>query len=128
MPCVDPVYGGSPIVSRDRRQEIVNPVTLIVDSMSWLLRHLSPFAVCKCLQQLKKGQAVRTVHQRGVVRSVEHLGAAVITLTPGLRGHEATAKTTRRLKSGKVMQHEDLFTIKDDLTVTVRVGYRRRYF
>ena len=30
------------------------PVTLVIDSFSFILRHLSPSAVCKTLQQLKK--------------------------------------------------------------------------
>ena len=31
-------------------------VTLVIDSFSFILRHLSPSAVCKTLQQLKKGK------------------------------------------------------------------------
>lgn len=44
------------------------------------------------------------MHQRGMVGSVCHLATSVVTVTPGLRGDEAVAKTTRRSKSGKVMQ------------------------
>lgn len=31
------------------------PATLVVDSLSWILRHHKPPAVCKTLQQLRKG-------------------------------------------------------------------------
>lgn len=31
------------------------PATLVVDSLSWILRHHKPSAVCKTLQQLRKG-------------------------------------------------------------------------
>uniref|UniRef100_UPI003AADBAED elongator complex protein 5 n=1 Tax=Centroberyx gerrardi TaxID=166262 RepID=UPI003AADBAED len=104
------------------------PVTLVIDSLSWILRHLSPPAICQSLQQLKKGGAVRTIigllhsdmHQRGTVGSVCHLATSVVTVMPGLRGDEAVAKTTRRSKSGKVMQDEEIFSIKEDLTVTVQ--------
>ncbi|KAM4611531.1 elongator complex protein 5 isoform 1-T2 [Polymixia lowei] len=104
------------------------PAILVIDSLSWILRHLSAPAICKTLQQLKKGGAVRTIigllhsdmHQRGMVGSVCHLATSVITVTPGVRGNEAVAKTTRRSKSGKIMQDEEIFSIKEDLAVTIQ--------
>lgn len=104
------------------------PATLVIDSLSWILRHVSSPAVCESLQQLKKGGAVRTIigllhsdmHQRGTVGSVCHLATSVITVRPGLRGDGAVAKTTKRSKSGKVTQDEEIFSIKEDLTVTVQ--------
>lgn len=103
------------------------PATLVIDSLSWILRHLSPPAVCKTLQQLRKGGAVRAIigllhvdmHQRGTVGSVCHLATSVINLAPGMKVDEAVAKITKRSKSGKVMQDEEVFSIKDDLTVMV---------
>ncbi|KAG7243400.1 hypothetical protein INR49_011857 [Caranx melampygus] len=74
------------------------PATLIIDSLSWILRHVSPSAVCKTLQQLKK----------------------VITVAPGFKGDEAVAKITKRSKSGKVTQDEEIFNIKEDFTVIVQ--------
>lgn len=104
------------------------PATLVIDSLSWILRHLSPAAVCKTLQQLRKGGAVRAIigllhadmHQRGTVGSVCHLATSVITVAPGMKGEEAVAKITKRSKSGKVMQDEELFSFKEDLTVIVQ--------
>ncbi|XP_040887202.1 elongator complex protein 5 [Toxotes jaculatrix] len=104
------------------------PATLVIDSLSWILRHVSPSAVCKTLQQLKKGGAVRAIigllhadmHQRGTVGSVCHLATTVITVTPGTKGGEAVAKITKRSKSGKAMQDEEIFNIKEDLTVIVQ--------
>ncbi|KAM3590310.1 uncharacterized protein V6R79_007379 [Siganus canaliculatus] len=106
------------------------PAILVIDSLSWILRHLSPTDVCKTLQQLRKGGAVRAtigllhadMHQRGTVGSVCHLATSVITVAPGIKGDEAVAKTTRRSKSGKVMQDEEIFIIKPDLTVVVQTS------
>lgn len=58
------------------------------------------------------GGAVRAIigllhtdmHQRGTVGSVCHLASSVVTVAPGIKGDEAVAKTTKRSKSGKVMQ------------------------
>ncbi|KAM6909014.1 elongator complex protein 5 isoform 1-T2 [Xenentodon cancila] len=104
------------------------PVVLVIDSLSWILRHASPADVCKTLQRLKKGGAVRALigllhgdmHQRGTVGSVCHLATSVITVAPGIKGEEAVAKTTKRSKSGKVMQEEEIFSIKEDFTVTIQ--------
>ncbi|KAF7663849.1 hypothetical protein LDENG_00198670 [Lucifuga dentata] len=104
------------------------PAVLVIDSLSWILRHLSPPDICKTLQQLKKGGAVRTIigllhsdmHQWGTVRSVCHLATSVITVEPGVKGDEAAAKITRRLKSGKVTQDEGFFTITEDLSVIIQ--------
>ncbi|XP_075906726.1 elongator complex protein 5 isoform X3 [Nelusetta ayraudi] len=68
------------------------PATLVVDSLSWILRHHKPPAVCKTLQQLRKG----------------------------VRGDETVVKITKRSKSGKVAQDEEIFSIKEDLTVMVQ--------
>lgn len=104
------------------------PAVLVIDSLSWILRHANPPSVCKTLQQLKKGGAVRAIigllhadmHQKGTVGSVCHLATLVITVTPGMKGDEAVAKITKRSKSGKVMQDEEIFSISEDLTVTVQ--------
>ncbi|XP_041821388.1 elongator complex protein 5 [Chelmon rostratus] len=104
------------------------PATLVIDSLSWILRHISPPAVCQTLQQLRKGGAVKAIigllhtdmHQRGTVGSVCHLATSVITVAPGMKGDEAVAKITKRSKSGKVMQDEEIFSLKEDLTVVVQ--------
>ncbi|XP_028284987.1 elongator complex protein 5 [Parambassis ranga] len=104
------------------------PPTLVIDSLSWILRHVSPPAVCKTLLQLKKGGAVRGIigllhadmHQRGTVGSVCHLATSVISVASGMKGDEAVAKITKRSKSGKVMHDEEIFSIKEDLTVSVQ--------
>ncbi|XP_037333894.2 elongator complex protein 5 [Pungitius pungitius] len=104
------------------------PATLVIDSLSWILRHLSPPAVCATLHQLRKRGAVRAIiallhgdmHQRGTVGSVCHLASSVITVAPGMKGGDAVAKITKRSKSGKVVQDEDIFTINNDLTVVVQ--------
>ncbi|KAJ0006597.1 hypothetical protein NQD34_013870, partial [Periophthalmus magnuspinnatus] len=101
--------------------------TLVIDSLSWILRHVSTTNVCSTLHQLKKGAAVRTVlgllhadmHQRGTVGSVCHLTTSLITVAPGNAGDNCVAKITKRTKSGKVLQQEHSFRIDEDLTITV---------
>lgn len=44
------------------------------------------------------------MHQRGTVGSLCHLATSVTIVAPGMKGHEAVAKITKRSKSGKVMQ------------------------
>ncbi|XP_074479104.1 elongator complex protein 5 [Sebastes fasciatus] len=103
------------------------PATLVIDSLSWILRHVGAPAVCKTLQQLRKGGAVRAIigllhadmHQRGTVGSVCNLATSVVTVAPGMKGDEAVAKLIKRSKSGKVVQDEEIFSIRDDLTVIV---------
>uniref|UniRef100_A0A3Q3WGG4 Elongator complex protein 5 n=1 Tax=Mola mola TaxID=94237 RepID=A0A3Q3WGG4_MOLML len=104
------------------------PAMLVIDSLSWILRHQNPPAVCTTLQQLRKGGAVRAVigllhadmHQRGTVGSLCRLATSVITVEPGWKGDEALAKLTKRSKSGKVTQDEEIFSIQEDLSVIVK--------
>ncbi|XP_049617788.1 elongator complex protein 5 isoform X1 [Syngnathus scovelli] len=101
----------------------VKPAVLIIDSLSWILRHVSPSAVCRTLQQLNNGGPVGNIigllhsdmHPRGMVGSLCHLATSLINVVTGPRGDHA--KITKRLKSGKVLQDEEVFSIKDDLTV-----------
>ncbi|XP_012677535.1 elongator complex protein 5 [Clupea harengus] len=104
---------------------------LVIDSLSWLLRHLDPVVICKRLQEIKRGGAVKTIigllhsdmHQTSLVGSVCHLATTVISLGPRTQGQWALAKTTKRTKSGKVLQEEELFSIQEDLTVHSRVSH-----
>ncbi|XP_077356004.1 elongator complex protein 5 isoform X2 [Festucalex cinctus] len=101
----------------------VKSAILAIDSLSWILRHVSPTAVCRTLQQLKNGGSVGNVigllhsdmHPRGTVGSLCHLATSLITVAVGPSGEQA--KITKRLKSGKVLQGDEVFSIKDDLTV-----------
>ncbi|XP_077401105.1 elongator complex protein 5 [Vanacampus margaritifer] len=101
----------------------VKPAILAIDSLSWILRHVSPTSVCRTLQLLKNGGSVGNVigllhsdmHPRGSVGSLCHLATSLVTVAEGLRGEQA--KITKRLKSGKVLQDDEAFSIKDDLTV-----------
>ncbi|XP_030636582.1 elongator complex protein 5 [Chanos chanos] len=102
--------------------------TLVIDSLSWILRHHNPVTVCQRLHELKKGGSVKVIiallhsdlHQRGIVGSICHLATTVISVTPGKRERSAMAKTTRRSKSGKVMQDEEFFNVTKDYAVTVQ--------
>lgn len=100
---------------------------LVIDSLSWILRHVCTTTVCSTLQQLKKGGSLRAIigllhadlHQKGTVGSVCHLATSLIAITPGNIGDNCLAKITKRAKSGKVLQDEHTFSIRKDLTVTL---------
>lgn len=49
------------------------------------------------------------LHQSGVVASVCHLASTVISLTPRTNGQWVLARTTKRTKSGKVLQEVRIF-------------------
>lgn len=101
-----------------------NPV-VVIDSFSWILRHVCTTTLCSTLHQLKKGGSVRAIigllhgdmHPKGTVGSVCHLATSHITVTPGSTGDSCLAKITKRTKSGKVLQDEHTFSITEDLTV-----------
>ncbi|XP_061922169.1 elongator complex protein 5 isoform X1 [Entelurus aequoreus] len=111
------------VTCRVKQSSQLRPAILVIDSLSWILRHHSTPAVCQTLQQLKRGGALRNIvallhsdlHQLGTAASLCHLATSVITVAAGPNGNEA--KITKRLKSGKVLQDEEIFTIKEDLTV-----------
>lgn len=100
---------------------------LIIDSLSWVIRHHNPVAICQQLHELKKGGAIRTIccllhmdlHQQGIVGSICHLANTVITVTPVNNAPYSEAKTTHRKKSGKVMQEEEFFMVMENLTLSI---------
>ncbi|CAL9694744.1 unnamed protein product [Knipowitschia caucasica] len=102
-------------------------LTLVVDSLSWILRHICTTYVCTTLHQLNKGGTVKTImgllhvdmHQKGTVGSVCHLATSLISLAPGNRSDSCVAKITKRTKSGKVLQEEQPFCINEDLSIIV---------
>ncbi|KAJ8254813.1 hypothetical protein GJAV_G00197610 [Gymnothorax javanicus] len=102
-------------------------VMLVIDSLSWILRHHSTAVVCQRLQELRRGGALKSVlallhsdmHQQGIVGSLCYLATAVISVAPGTSGQNTVAKMTRRSKSGRVSREEEVFRISEDFTVTV---------
>lgn len=98
---------------------------VVIDSISWILRHICTATVCSTLHQLKKGGYVKAIigllhadmHQKGTVGSVCHLATSVIAVAPGNTGDNCLAKIMKRTKSGKVLQDEHIFSPREDLTV-----------
>ncbi|XP_006627641.2 elongator complex protein 5 [Lepisosteus oculatus] len=119
-------------ISQSRGPE---PVTLAVDSLSWVLRHNPTASVCQSLQELRRDGLLKRIlvllhsdlHQHGMVDSVCHLASTVVTVVPfsGLGGvvgeaaPQGIAMTTQHIKSGKVLQEEECFTVGQDLSVQV---------
>lgn len=101
---------------------------VVIDSLSWILRHVCTTTVCSTLHQLKKGDSARVIiglihadmHPKGTVGSVCHLATSHIAVTPGNTADHCMAKVTKRTKSGKVLQDEHTFSIRDDLTVMLQ--------
>lgn len=101
---------------------------LVVDSLSLVLRHHDPVIVCQSLQELRKGGVVKTIigllhsdlHLQGIVGIVCHLASTVISVAPTNNERHAVATTTRRTKSGKVMQEEEYFSVSEDATLSVQ--------
>ncbi|XP_050969876.1 elongator complex protein 5 [Labeo rohita] len=106
---------------------------LVVDSLSLVLRHHDPVVICQRLQELRKGGVIKTVigllhsdlHQQGVVGIVGHLASTVISVAPANNERHGVAKTTRRTKSGKVMQEEEYFSVSEDATLSVQAKLRQ---
>ncbi|XP_059360458.1 elongator complex protein 5 [Carassius carassius] len=101
---------------------------LVVDSLSMVLRHRDPVVFCQTLQELRKGGVIKTIigllhsdlHQQGIVGIVCHLASTVISVSPADNERHSVAKTTRRTKSGKVMQEEEYFSVSEDATLSVQ--------
>ncbi|XP_076829525.1 elongator complex protein 5 isoform X2 [Brachyhypopomus gauderio] len=101
---------------------------LVIDSLSWILRHHDPVVICQELQKLKRDGSIRMIfgllhkdlHQQGIVGSICHLASTVISVTPVDITDYAEAKTMHRKKSGKVKQEENLFRLTDDLTISIQ--------
>lgn len=101
---------------------------VVIDSLSWILRHVCATTVCSTLHQLKKGETVRAIiglvhadmHPKGTVGSLCHLATSHITVTAGNMGDNCLVKITKRAKSGKVLQDEHTISVGDDLTVMLQ--------
>ncbi|XP_017327847.1 elongator complex protein 5 isoform X2 [Ictalurus punctatus] len=104
-----------------------NDSVLVIDSLSWVVRHHDTVTVCQELQKLRKGGSVRMIfgllhmdlHQQGIVGTVSHVASTVISVTPMNNARYAMAKTSQRKKSGKVMQKEEFFSLPEDLTLSI---------
>ncbi|XP_073693601.1 elongator complex protein 5 [Garra rufa] len=106
---------------------------LVVDSLSLVLRHHDPVVICRTLQELRKGGVIKTIigllhsdlHQQGVLGTVCHLASTLISVAPTNIERHAMAKTTRRTKSGKVMQEEECFSVSEDAALSVQAKPRQ---
>uniref|UniRef100_A0A8C1F5J9 Elongator complex protein 5 n=1 Tax=Cyprinus carpio carpio TaxID=630221 RepID=A0A8C1F5J9_CYPCA len=106
---------------------------LVVDSLSMVLRHHDPVVFCQTLQELRNGGVIKTIigllhsdlHQQGIVGIVCHLAGTVISVAPADNERLSVAKTTRRTKSGKVMQEEEYFSVSEDAALSVQAKPRQ---
>uniref|UniRef100_H3AID2 Elongator complex protein 5 n=1 Tax=Latimeria chalumnae TaxID=7897 RepID=H3AID2_LATCH len=110
-------------------------VTLVLDSLSWVLLHNPVTLVCQTLQQLFSGLKVKRVvallhtdlHEQGVVGSVCHLAGTVVMVAPAPKRPSAEtdveplalATIVQRKESGKVIKKEEYFTVLEDFNLKV---------
>ncbi|XP_064409043.1 elongator complex protein 5 isoform X2 [Latimeria chalumnae] len=115
-------------------------VTLVLDSLSWVLLHNPVTLVCQTLQQLcgrptHTGLKVKRVvallhtdlHEQGVVGSVCHLAGTVVMVAPAPKRPSAEtdveplalATIVQRKESGKVIKKEEYFTVLEDFNLKV---------
>lgn len=113
--------------------QLAKASVLVVDSLSLVLRHHDPLVFCQTLQELRKGGVIKTIisllhsdlHQQGVVGIVCYLASTLISVAPANNERHSVAKTTRRTKSGKVMQEEEYFSVSEDATLSVQAKARQ---
>ncbi|XP_066537203.1 elongator complex protein 5 [Hoplias malabaricus] len=108
------------------RRQHAKASVLVIDSLTWVIRHHNPVAVCQQLQELKRGGSVRMIfcllhtdlHQQGVVGSICHLASTIITVTSVNNAHYAAAKMIHRKKSGKIVKEDEFFSVTEDFTLS----------
>lgn len=127
-------YSAQNMRNRISQSDDPKVVTLVIDSLSWLLLHTPPTAVCQSLQELSRGglKVKRVVallhsdlHEQGVVGSVCHMATAVVTVTPVSGSVSAEAepngivRTLLRRKTGRVSREEECYSVREDFSVQI---------
>ncbi|KAE8620811.1 hypothetical protein XENTR_v10010486 [Xenopus tropicalis] len=105
-------------------------VTLVLDSLSWILAHSPLPSVCHTLRELSRGQKGtastvtrllallhKDLHDPGALRSVNLLADTVINMER--RGDWDRVTVTHRKKSRKVETSEEMVRIRGDLSLEV---------
>ncbi|MGH0180242.1 UNVERIFIED_CONTAM: hypothetical protein FKN15_017497 [Acipenser sinensis] len=129
-------YSAQNMRNRISQSDEPKVVTLVIDSLSWLLLHTPPTAVCQSLQELSRGglKVKRVVallhsdlHEQGVVGSVCHMATAVVTVTPVSGSVSAEAepngivRTLLRRKTGRVSREGVVGSVCHMATAVVTV-------
>ncbi|XP_068129908.1 elongator complex protein 5 [Hyperolius riggenbachi] len=117
---------------RERVRRSSTPVTIVLDSLSWMVARCPLSSVCHTLRDLSRPQMEEgshdlrllavlhsDVHDAGVLRSLISLADCLIDVTAG-GGLRATI--TQRKKSGKVITATELFKVCDDLSLEAEAG------
>ncbi|XP_053574416.1 elongator complex protein 5 [Bombina bombina] len=107
-----------------------HPVTIVLDSLSWLLAHCPLPSVCHTLRNLPRGRkgagsrAARVIallhsdlHTPGVLHSVRLLADTVINVTEN--GEHNKVTVTHQKKSGKVVTTGEDVRIQDGFTLEI---------
>lgn len=108
---------------RGIRERVGNgPVTIVLDSLSWILARCPVPAVCHLLRDLSTQGDTRMVtllhedlHDPGLLRSVSLLADSLITLTDP--GEKLRATVTQRKRGGRVVTHTERFRVNDDFSL-----------
>ncbi|XP_069623736.1 elongator complex protein 5 [Ranitomeya imitator] len=111
---------------RQRVGDAGGPITIVLDSLSWILARCPLPSVCRLLRELSapRSQPGDTcvvallhadLHDPGVLSSVRLLADTDIHLTDP--GGKATATVTHRKPSGRVVTHVQCFQVRDDFSL-----------
>ncbi|XP_056408754.1 elongator complex protein 5 [Hyla sarda] len=106
---------------RDRVGDGVGPVTIVLDSLSWILVRRPLPTVCHLLRELSADDTRvvallhEDLHDPGLLRSVCLLADSVISLTDP--GEILTARVIQRKRSGRVVTQTESFRVGDDLNL-----------
>nr|DBA29595.1 TPA: hypothetical protein GDO54_005667 [Pyxicephalus adspersus] len=113
---------------RKRVSSSSTPVTIVLDSLSWILARCPLPSVCHtlrelCRPQMKEGSHDMRVltllhadlHDPGVVGSVCTLCDSVIDVTDG--GEQLGVTITQRKRSGKVVTGKEIFRVCEDFSL-----------
>ncbi|KAM5125671.1 elongator complex protein 5, partial [Mantella aurantiaca] len=113
---------------QERVSQSPSPVTIVLDSLSWILLRCPLPSVCHTLRELSGPQVKEgsrdlrvltllhaDLHDGGVVRSVCALCDSVIHITHG--GERTGVTVTQRKRSGRVVTSKEMFGVLEDFSL-----------
>lgn len=111
---------------RERVGNPTGPVTIVLDSLSWILARCPVPWVCHLLRELSGQQSKQgdtrvvallheDLHDPGVLQSVSLLADSLINFTDP--GEKLRATVTQRKRSGRLVTHTEHFRMCDDFSL-----------
>lgn len=118
---------------RERVSQTPSPITIVLDSLSWILSRCPLPSVCHTLRELSRptinggSHDLRIltllhadVHDLGAVRSLCALCDSVLHVTGG--GEQIGVTVTQRKRSGKVVTSKEIFRVLEDFSIEINTN------